>query len=295
MRRISQQQGHQQSHKQTGKPSIDDLKPKHDRKAAHHVKRQFGDHRFDYITSMKHDLRIDNCSHYTKASIAAAQGTSRGHCPMCMLINSATAVFYTEEAARREKEREDSVRRGIEMRVTLLHRWARNQASILHSAPGSPPVVEVAFCGKIGAAIAAFKEMPTSEEMRNLLALRNRISEVGHFAALYLQTRIRKYCCKRRLRRYLLRRFEFTPAEGFRGDSYFDSARGKRLYRPPVLLKNERSNTPRTIQRRLNAEEKKRKLRYERYENNLRRGAEGYIDLWAEQTKTVHTLSILKE
>lgn len=285
-------QHHTSVSKGGSKPSIDEFAPKPVR-AAKSKPRVFGDYRFDYITTMTHDLRIDNCQHYSKASLAAAEGTIRGNCPMCILVQRSTEAFFMDEARRKERERAESGRRGIEMRVRLLHRWARNQTSVLYNVPGSPPVVEISFCGKLGSAISAFKEMPSSTEMRNLLALRNRISEVGNFAAVYLQTRIRKHCCKRRMRRYLLRRFEFTPGEGFRSDSFFDSARGRRIYKTPVLLKNERANTPRTIQRRLNAEEKKRKLRLEHYHNNMQRGPNGFIDIWSEQTKAVRSFSYL--
>jgi hypothetical protein len=285
-------QHHASVSKGGSKPRVDEFAPKLVR-AVKSRPRVFGDYRFDYITTMTHDLRIDNCQHYSKASLAAAEGTIRGNCPMCILVKRSTDGFFMDEASRKERERTESVQRGIDMRNRLLRRWARNQTSVLYSVPGSPPVVEMSFCGKLGSAISAFKEMPSSTEMRNLLALRNRISEIGNFAALYLQSRIRKHCCKRRMRRYLLRRFEFTPGEGFRSDSFFDSARGRRIYKTPVLLKNERANTPRTIQRRLNAEEKKRKLRLENYQNNMRKGPNGFIDIWSEQTKAVsnHPLS----
>jgi len=39
------------------------------------VPRKFGDFRFDYISCLKHDLRIDNVRHYSKASLKAAEGT----------------------------------------------------------------------------------------------------------------------------------------------------------------------------------------------------------------------------
>jgi hypothetical protein len=41
-------------------------------------RRRFGDYRFDYLKSCKHDLGIDNAVHYSKASLEAAEGTTRG-------------------------------------------------------------------------------------------------------------------------------------------------------------------------------------------------------------------------
>ena len=104
---------------------------------------KFGDLRFDFVVSMKHDLRINNCSHYTKASLKATEGTVRGNCPMCRLVTSETKVFFEEEKIEKERARRDGLLRGVQMRIRLLHGWARNQASLISNSPSSPPLVEV--------------------------------------------------------------------------------------------------------------------------------------------------------
>ena len=156
----------------------------------------------------------------------------------------------------------------------------------------SNPVVEIALSGSLVKAIEKLQCPPDSSKIANILSLRNRIAEVGHFAALFLQCRIRKYCCRLRIRRYMLRRFEFVPATRRIPDSYFDSALGKRIYNKPVLLKNERASSPRTVQRRLNSEDKKRKERYENYLKSLPSGlgSESTLDLpdiWEEYSNKV--------
>ena len=97
--------------------------------------RQFGDFRFDYLTCQKHDLKIDNVNHYSKVSKKAAEGTSKGNCPMCCLIAAETKIFFDNERINKEKARLEGQIRGINMRIKLLHLWTRNQCSTIENFP----------------------------------------------------------------------------------------------------------------------------------------------------------------
>ena len=68
-------------------------------------RRKFGDYRWDYVLKCKHDLNVDNAAHYTNESLAAAEGTHRGNCPFCNLINKETNRFLEEEIEKKARSR----------------------------------------------------------------------------------------------------------------------------------------------------------------------------------------------
>ena len=82
-----------------------------------------------------------------------------------------------------------------------------------------------------------------------LLQRKNRMVEVGYFAAVFLQSRIRKLLAKLRVRRIMLRRFEFVPATKKKAQFFIDTKRSHKWTRLPYFLKNEPPGSPRTINR----------------------------------------------
>ena len=226
--------------------------------------------RWQFVVRCEHDLRVDNAFHTSQESILASKGTHRGNCPFCLLVQKETDSWLEEKSLQSAASRQESILRGIKLRESLLIKWACNQLSKLASHPICPPFIEIALCGQFSKTIASLAEVPDKKEMQNLLNYRERIATVGNYAAIFLQSRIRKYLCWRRVRKYMLQRFEFAPSNRtVPMDSFFDSTNGRRLYATPCLLKNERASSPRTIQRRLAAEEVKRRARFKTYVESL--------------------------
>lgn len=90
------------------------------------------------------------------------------------------------------------------------------------------------------------------DDMIKILQRRNRIYEVGHFAAVFIQSHVRRYIVQRRMRKYLLLRFEYVNATQRKNEFYFDREKQRQLGKYPKFLinRNERPATPRTIFRR---------------------------------------------
>ena len=90
------------------------------------------------------------------------------------------------------------------------------------------------------------------DEMIKVLQRRNRIYEVGHFAAIFIQSHVRRFIAQKRMRKYLLLRFEYVTATNRKAEFFFDREKQRQLGRYPKFLtnRNERPATPRTISRR---------------------------------------------
>lgn len=98
-----------------------------------------------------------------------------------------------------------------------------------------------------------------------LIQRKNRMVEIGQFAAVFLQSHIRKLLAKLRVYRLLLQRFEYVPSTRKKKEFFVDTLKRHKWTRLPHLLKNEPPGSPRTINRRLVARDRKGELRMERF------------------------------
>ena len=197
--------------------------------------------RWGYIVRCEHDLQADE-AFYNEEYIPGMRRPPRGNCPLCLLVHKETNSWLEEEKLQRAANKIESLRRGTELRRRLLIQWACNQLKNLVHHPTCPPYIEISICGQFSKSITSLGEYPSNKDMENLISYRERIAAVGNYAALFLQSRIRRYLCWRRVRKYMLLRFEFTPSNRkVPMDSYFDSTNGRRLYTTPIFLRKERA------------------------------------------------------
>jgi hypothetical protein len=223
--------------------------------------RVFGDYRFDFIKQCKHENSVQ--------------------CPFCKLVSLATRQYFVDEAESRRLAKEQSLLRRAEMRLGLLMSWAANQ-SCLYSDLIENHCLEILLSRRLSEAIVVRNNDENSSrkpidlgDIIRILDRRNRIVEVGHFAAIFLQCRIRKYISNQKLKRNLLQRFEMVPATRRKQEYFFDPVKHKRWTRLPLVLKSERPGTPRTIQRRLNMWGRARDERMQRYRISSRSTTSG--------------------
>ena len=86
--------------------------PSPDRKMKHRHK--FGDERFDFIRSCKHDLKNGSPEYIS--------------CPLCKLVQNVTKSFFDFEREKQWKSKEESKMKRALMRRKLLIEWSRCQA-----------------------------------------------------------------------------------------------------------------------------------------------------------------------
>jgi hypothetical protein len=214
-------------------------------------------------------------------------------CSLCKLIEKETAQWLADEHERKNRMKRENFYKRAEMRYGLLREWSQNQLS-LYSDVLMIPVGEIILCSSILDSLSSFSSSSSSsptevapgssessistssflnEMVENLtknLTKRNRILEVGQYAATYLQCRIRGFCCRKRITSFLLRRFEFHEESARRGAYFLDKHNGNRFYSTPYLISHERPGSPRTIQRRITFQTKIRDKRMEKYQELCR-------------------------
>lgn len=241
-------------------------------KAAVVKERKFGDFRLDFLKACRHDL-----SSNTKSTMS---------CPLCKLANVVSVSIFEAEAAERRKNYEESCRNRATLRLNLLRTWSRFQVSFyqdLESRNCLQVFLSRSFLDLItnhtDLGELHFDHPLQFENLTKLLERKNRIRDVGYLAALYLQSRIRKYLTKRRVRLTLLQRFEYVPATKYKGEFFVDTVKLKKMNRYPRLLRDERPGTPRTIQRRLQFEVREReKRRQQLHSLASKQGSAGAVD-----------------
>jgi hypothetical protein len=98
------------------------------------------------------------------------------------------------------------------MRYGLVREWSKNQLfrnrDVLqtHSA-------EIVLCSKLGDSIGHFDDINKAlDDIALNLRKRNRVLEVGDFAAILIQARIRGHLTRKRTRHYMLTRFQYNAA-----------------------------------------------------------------------------------
>lgn len=234
------------------------------------VKPVFGSFAFDYFKTCQHKLS--------------------GHCVMCTLVTTMVRDHFEKERIEREDARIQSKKNRAIMRYGILEDWSKCQLKSYENVT-QEFVVEFSLCGSLIRCLDSLLKSPLKNKssfhlLINLLKRRRRIMEIGYYAAQFVQCRIRKHVCKKFLRRLWLKRFEYIPANSFRGDFFLDTMYHRKCKKYPFLLKNERPNTPRTIGRRLSYEENRREKRYKTY-SSLATSEENSRDFWSDEDNQI--------
>lgn len=238
--------------------------------------------RLQYFVNCKHDLK------------------HAATCPMCKLINIVTKKHFDDEREQIRMAHEQSHINRAQLRLTLMMRWARSQ-SILYNKHVSTPTFDIVFSKSLSLmlvdeeAVGSRAQPIDFEEVVKVLERRNRIQEVGHFAAIFLQSRIRKYLAKRYVRRLVLQRFEYVPATRRKEAFYIDNFWKRKWMRTPRMLIQVQPATPRTMSRRIAADDRLREARFECYKKAVKKqyNAEVVEDVWAQEETTVRFLKQL--
>ncbi len=304
--------------------------------------RAFGDYCFDYLKTCKHNLSIlpagmvasegqsqSSASNFpghqgSKQSPSLVASTFAAPCPLCILTNQMTKTFFIKEIEQQQQGRLQSFRNRSILRTSLLHQWACSQSSLYYNLTNAVNLsvdqynvndftFDIIWSTSL---INCFLEynMDTSidfDDMIKVLQRRNRIYEVGYFAIIMIQRQVRRFLTLKRVRKYLLTRFEFIPPTKLKKATYYDSERLRRCDRYPKLLLSmphyhsstrvnkgfaiteimegrslmgtvtygENPGTPRTIKRRLQFEEKLAQERLENYKKSLEKLRETGINI----------------
>ena len=147
-------------------------------------------------------------------------------------------------------------------------------------------------------ALAITKEMDAKSNiltpistLNKILLRRQRLLEVGYFAIVFLQSRIRKFIAKRKVRKMLMLRFQKVEPK-YKEMYYYDSKLGRRLQNLPRMIRSERPGSPTTIERRIRGEDKKKDDRLNRF-NSLFKTSHNFFDVeeeLVERSKHLYTL-----
>jgi hypothetical protein len=281
--------------------------------------RVFGDYCFDFFKACKHNLSAPSLSGTDNDSQSlSSQGnpaTTQRVCPLCNLGNQTLQAFFEMEMEQSMQNRAQSIHNRSILRTSLLHQWGCSQSLHYYSLTnmintGTEQFSPTDFTFDIvwsQTLLDSFLEHNLRgtldyEDMLRVLQRRNRVYEVGHFAAMLIQRQLRRFLALRRVRKYLLCRFEYTPPTKFKKESYYDSVRLKIVDRYPTLLRRmphyhglqhfvagslgmenvcdtkslagkvthgEQPASPRTIKRRLTYEDKLAQERIDHFTHSL--------------------------
>lgn len=151
-------------------------------------------------------------------------------CPLCKLAQIETREHHRLEHIKKLGKIAAGNLEKAQMRSELLEMWARSQLSSYGSMKTGTPAAEISVCANTLLALTWYcnhKEeggMISSyfREVSNNLKLRKRLYEIGHFAALCIQSFVRSCLCRRRVKEFMMKRFEYTFPTRSRGGYYTD-------------------------------------------------------------------------
>ena len=126
------------------------------------------------------------------------------------------------------------------------------------------------FGSQVGGGGSTFKDMAVIDmiEINKILQRRKRILEVGKYAATFLQARIRKISARKRVRLYVMRRYEYNPATKARNEMIIDKETNG-IVEQPQMIEDVKLNTPRTMNRKFAAMERARTARLQNYQKYI--------------------------
>lgn len=231
--------------------------------------------RWNFLKSCRHDL------------------DGKTKCPLCTLVDSCTRKFLLEEAKQIEISRRSGYLIRAQTRFSMLDSWSRNQGAIA----GDKFVgimVDVHLNGPLLDTILYYTEkpaekLPTPEFAIRCLKRRKQLMKVGDYASTFLQCRIRRFCCKKRVRKYFLKRFEWNYADKYRQEHYIDKKTGRTWAHQPRILNGERAGSPRTIHRRIAAEEQRGSIREKAAKDIMTLSAKELKqgDVWTKESEEI--------
>ena len=257
------------------------------------VKSKFGDKTFDHMRAVQHDFRHPpSCL------------DGHIPCSFCRIVQYQVTKQLDYESALQDRNRDESMVRRAEMRFRLLGGWSRNQGAyydeLLPSAYKDSFMVDISISEQLVQSLTEYTEYldmikgsevrwgvrsPQSKdaapgassvtnggrketidmaEIMKTLQRRKRILEVGHYAALFIQARVRKMCARKRVRNYVMRRFEFVPPTKVKKEFIIDKETHA-ITEQPYLIDDVQMNTPRTMSRRFAFTERNREARLQAY------------------------------
>lgn len=181
------------------------------------MRRFFGTQEFHFIKTCTHDIK------------------RKGMCSFCKLIDSEAVSFLKEERVKKDMQRLQGFYRRAgknyfsiellrivllslcvavlaEMRYGLVREWSKNQLfrnkdSMQHHG------AEIILCSKVGDCIGHFEDINKAlDDIAQNLRKRIRVMEVGEFAAIRIQARVRGLLTRKRTRIYVLTRFQYNAA-----------------------------------------------------------------------------------
>lgn len=251
------------------------------------VKHVFGSVRWDYIKTCKHDMNVN-----------------RMYCPMCLLVRESTTSHFLNEKEQRMIAKQNAIKTRGRLRYLVLQCWSRNQSRFYGDVLpryglelGFTDATVLSLYSLFSNAMHYIEPNEHLSRLLKLLQRRKRIIEIGIYAATMIQKTVRSYCCRRRLIRFALKRFELVYSK--KGDYYNDKLRGRTLRRRPHILKFERPGSPRTILRRLTAIETKQKycqkVMDEIKEKNVFADGENIWSVEAKYIKQLRQLLLLRD
>jgi hypothetical protein len=280
-----------------GGSRFDTLKQLSTNKSGRKQQRVFGDRCFDYIVQCRHKLNTKSDPKVNSSD------PDYVNCPYCRLINLSLIPLFQEEEHERQAARQLSLRNRSVLRTKLLYQWSQS-SSYHYQYMELDNCIDVVFSASLVSSIISndsllqtiqkrvkksfwFGDKGKSsdveggggngeesenqlflvdfDEMIKILHRNKRINEIGNLAATFIQSYIRRYLAKIKTRERLLRRFEYVPPSKTQDDYYYDKKTLRKWYRCPLLIASERPGTPRTIDRRINHENKLKNKKYESY------------------------------
>ena len=195
---------------------------------------------------------------------------------------------------KQDRARAESIRKRGEMRHKLLMAWSKNQALFYQDLLSYAPhafTVDICLSSATVRSLEGYltlldeekellrkaglheqldkaeKRHPIDQKhIQNILHRRRRIMEIGDYASTFIQARIRKMIDRRKVRRYLMKRFELILAdsEEFTRHLIVDDIKGP-VDKFPSIIEDVVMRTPRTMARRLQSFERKGEERLRKF------------------------------
>jgi hypothetical protein len=255
-------------------------------------KGKLGDKAFDHMRAVQHDFRHPPSCLDGHLS-----------CSFCRIVQYQVTKQLNFETALQDRNRDESMIRRAEMRFRLLGGWSRNQGSyydeLLPSTYKDNFMVDISISEQLVQSLTDYTEYldmikgsevlwemrrPESldagpsdvskeggrkglidmAEIMKTLQRRKRILEVGHYAALFIQSRLRKMSARKRVRNYAMRRFEYVPPTKVKKEFIIDKET-RAIAEQPYLIDDVQMNTPRTMSRMFAFTERNREKRLQAY------------------------------
>ena len=227
-------------------------------------------------------------------------------CPLCKLVQLETREYYKQERIKKlAKIAAGGLERAL-MRSELLEMWAQGQLSSYGFIKLGIPSAEISMCANTLTALSWYCEYKEEDDTASYvfrdvskdLEVRKRVHEIGHYAALCIQRFIRSCLCRKRVKLFMMKRFEYTFPSRLRLGYYTDRTTKMVWPDAPVLFRHERPTSPRTLVRRINTKQKKMEEKEEKMKQLLADEISNPGKVWRDKAKRIthlRQLAILRD